>query len=350
MEVKKIAEGTSTITLGWTPVPGCLGYVLYVDGVRKSNTWDATKDNWRVSKGGTEYRVVALGVEDEGVYPSPPPPTGNRLSRLSLTTPETVIITDANKFTGAYNLASGRDYVIDVRPGIDGLVAIRGGRNINVLCTGDFALNNLRKDSPFWYHTGMSIYPGDADSTVHIENARILGSTVNDAIGIACPQRHVRMQSCLFKNTLWANQNISTGLHPDGVQLQVGAKSVEIDKMTVYTGLQGTFFGDHDGVIGPTHMTRVNMVGDPVGHYLFWKSNPDAAPVLVEDCWLHAPNNPRTSIGLWVFPNERGEKVYDQYRTATARVSADGQYVDFPGTCITGGFKKGRPPGGDFVV
>lgn len=354
MEVQKIAETNTTITLGWTPVPGCIGYVLYVDGKRTSNTWDATKDNWRVSKGAQEYKIVALGVEDQGVYPTvtPPLPTGNRLARLSLTTPETITVTDSNKFTAAYNLASGRDYVVVLRPGINGLVPIRGGRNVNVIGEGAFKIDNTLTASPFWNHTGISIYPGDAGSSVHVENVCVEGATVVDGIVWACPQRHVRIQTCLLKNTSWASTPPAPGqpaplpgLHQDGVQSQGGALSVEMDLVTIYTVLQGTFFGDHDGVIGPTHMTRVNMVG---GMYAFWKSNPDAAPVLLEDCWL--ADGSRPSIGLWVFPNEKGEKVYDQYRTATARVSADGQYVDFPGTCITGGFRKGRPPGGDFVV
>jgi hypothetical protein len=64
--------------LGWTPIP-CLGYVLFADGVRKSNSWDPLKSSWKTNKA-TEIRVVALGTEAEGTYPSvvvPPPPSGN---------------------------------------------------------------------------------------------------------------------------------------------------------------------------------------------------------------------------------------------------------------------------------
>jgi hypothetical protein len=351
LALTKIAETSSTITLGWTPVPGCLGYVLYVDGARKSNSWDPAKSTWKTSKGSV-YRVVSLGVAEEGIYPlvtpPPPPPSGNRLTRLTLSTPETIVITDANR-NAALSLSVGKDYVLDVRPGIDGLVPIKGGRNINVICSGDFAITNTR-GSAFWDHGGICVYPGDANSTVHIENARVLGPTVHDAITWACPDRHVRIQTALLKNTPWTQQNLGPGYHADGVQSQGAVKSVEIDRVTIYTCLQGTFFGDHDGVIGPTRMSRVNMVGVPVGKYLFWKSNPDAAPVVIEDCWLDAPKHGSPSIGMWVYPNELGEDGGAGFRVTKCRVSADGQFVDFPGTCIVGGFHKGLPVSGDFVT
>ena len=73
----KIAETNTTITLGWAPVAGCLGYVFYADGARVSNSWDPLKSSIKFSKGATQYKVVAAGNEDEGVYPSvTPPPTG----------------------------------------------------------------------------------------------------------------------------------------------------------------------------------------------------------------------------------------------------------------------------------
>src|SRR6185295_962015 len=47
----KIAETDTTITLGWTPPANCVGYVLYANGVRKSNSWDGGKKTWRLAKG-----------------------------------------------------------------------------------------------------------------------------------------------------------------------------------------------------------------------------------------------------------------------------------------------------------
>jgi hypothetical protein len=75
LPLTKLAETASTVTLGWTPIP-CLGYVLYADGVRKSNSWDPLKASWKTNKA-TEIKVVALGAAAEGVYPPvvvPPAP------------------------------------------------------------------------------------------------------------------------------------------------------------------------------------------------------------------------------------------------------------------------------------
>jgi len=79
LPLTKLSETATTITLGWTPIP-CLGYVLYADGVRKSNSWDPLKSSWKTAKA-TEIKVVALGTAAEGVYPPlvPPPVFGSEI-------------------------------------------------------------------------------------------------------------------------------------------------------------------------------------------------------------------------------------------------------------------------------
>lgn len=75
LPLTKVAETATTVTLSWTPVP-CLGYVLYADGKRKSNSWDAAKSSWKTDKA-AEIRIVALGAVAEGVFPAvvvPPVP------------------------------------------------------------------------------------------------------------------------------------------------------------------------------------------------------------------------------------------------------------------------------------
>lgn len=67
LPLTKIAETATTVTLAWTPVP-CTGYVLYADGVRRSNSWDSGKRTWTTKKA-DDIRIVALGPEAVGLYP-----------------------------------------------------------------------------------------------------------------------------------------------------------------------------------------------------------------------------------------------------------------------------------------
>ena len=86
----KLSETTTTITLGWTPVPGCIGYRFSSEKQAKpSHTWNASQSSIKFAKGSGWYTVEALGVEDVGEYPSasppppPPPPTGTSLQRFT---------------------------------------------------------------------------------------------------------------------------------------------------------------------------------------------------------------------------------------------------------------------------
>jgi hypothetical protein len=73
LTITKVSETSTKITLGWTPVAGCLGYAFYADGTRVSNTWDWNKSQITFSKGPAQFKVVALGSEQEGVYPPASP-------------------------------------------------------------------------------------------------------------------------------------------------------------------------------------------------------------------------------------------------------------------------------------
>ncbi len=64
-----IAETATTLTVGWQPVAGALGYEFLVDGVRKSNTWDPTVKQVKFGKPSTgehTYSVLALSKLDQG--------------------------------------------------------------------------------------------------------------------------------------------------------------------------------------------------------------------------------------------------------------------------------------------
>lgn len=99
MELRKIAETSSTITLGWTPTAGAGGYVLYAGGqvvsVATRNLRDGSpRSSAKFSKTnpGPPFHVIAVVrtgagafVLDVGAYagdqppppPPPPPPTGD---------------------------------------------------------------------------------------------------------------------------------------------------------------------------------------------------------------------------------------------------------------------------------
>ena len=75
LTLTKIAETNSTITLGWIPVPGAIGYRFTAEKQAKpSHTWDPTRDSVKFSKGSAWYKVEALGVAAVGQYPVIDPP------------------------------------------------------------------------------------------------------------------------------------------------------------------------------------------------------------------------------------------------------------------------------------
>lgn len=76
-----VSETPTTITLGWNPPAGAEGYVLYVGGVRKSNSWDPNKSTWKIAKPGP-YVVDALATLASGDYPPLAPQFGNDLLAL----------------------------------------------------------------------------------------------------------------------------------------------------------------------------------------------------------------------------------------------------------------------------
>lgn len=84
MNVRKIAETATSITLGWDAVPGADGYRFYSAGVLRSRTFDPSRRSVKFSKGQAPYKIeaVKLSVLDSGEYPAPkppdPPPTPTR--------------------------------------------------------------------------------------------------------------------------------------------------------------------------------------------------------------------------------------------------------------------------------
>lgn len=88
----KLSENSIQITLGWTPVQGCIGYAFYADDTRVSNTWDPSVSQVTFAKGAAEYRVQAVGGLDEGVYVPPVAPNVPGNFRVTGKTDKTITV------------------------------------------------------------------------------------------------------------------------------------------------------------------------------------------------------------------------------------------------------------------
>lgn len=76
MQIRKVGETPTSITLGWDPVAGADGYRFYSAGVLRSRTMDPKRRSVKFSKGQEPYKIeaVVLTPIDSGTYPSTPPP------------------------------------------------------------------------------------------------------------------------------------------------------------------------------------------------------------------------------------------------------------------------------------
>lgn len=76
LNLRLLAQTATTITLGWTPLPGAAGYRFSREGYtrpdgtpRYSHTFDPAADRVRFAAGVAWYRVEALAVAAQDTYP-----------------------------------------------------------------------------------------------------------------------------------------------------------------------------------------------------------------------------------------------------------------------------------------
>jgi hypothetical protein len=81
VNLRILSETPTTVTVGWDPVPGAVGYDFYIDAKRVSFTHDGTKTSVKFGKpdaGLHDYGVESLMHGSSGVIlvpaPAPPPP------------------------------------------------------------------------------------------------------------------------------------------------------------------------------------------------------------------------------------------------------------------------------------
>jgi hypothetical protein len=238
LTLTKISETQTTITLGWTPIP-CEGYRFTAEKqVKPSHSWDASRSSVRFSKGSAWYKVEALGIEDEGVYPPVAPPAGDKLrwAPPPLTSPITLRPTTA---PSSWRLDDSKDYNFDFsllewssHPTDDtnGLHII-GGRNV-VNIGGEilFSSTNIQDDG-----RAIIIDDGNPAGTVHLEGLRIKacnGPTLRT-------KRRVQIQNCHITCFI---SSASGGVHPDIVQVWdrgpcAAVRMHRVSGYSMYTGL-----------------------------------------------------------------------------------------------------------------
>lgn len=122
IDLTKLAETDTTLTLGWSPVP-CTGYRFSAEKQTKpSHTWDAARSSVRFAKGSAWYRVEALGVAAVGEYlpsPQPVPPGGDLVWNADLATGDRSQYGDW-EFGGTFDGVPSISQRVIVAPTIDG--------------------------------------------------------------------------------------------------------------------------------------------------------------------------------------------------------------------------------------
>lgn len=252
----------------------------------------------------------------------------------TLSSPLTVTVTNANR---RLFLDRARDYVLVLAEPLKRELWIEGGNDV-VVVGGRITVDAVGTSG---YHDRTAVKVRYSTGVVHLEGLLIDGPYVGDGIGLAAPQAIVQVQNVRVEGVVAIG-----GEHPDCVQSQEGVGGLRVDRFTCRTQLQGFFLGDHDGPIGRVDIRNANIVGAG-GRYLFWQTTAAAGPISLANVWLQANDPAWTDFGKWVWPNRNAEGQTDPSRRAV--VSADGSYLWFQNSNISGRIEKGRPVGGDFV-
>jgi hypothetical protein len=360
LTLTKLSETASTITLGWAPVPGAVGYRFTAEQQAKpSHTWDPTRTSVRFSKGSAWYKVEALGVEEEGEYPTatPPPSSGSKLRYWppALASPVAFDLTNASRGNGFLRNGQGRDLRITCREVLTGPVdEIIGWRNV-VWIGGEIASDSTGERG--------HIVPRDIQGTFHLEG--IKGVALRGADMIAGrwggANSVVQVQNCNL-----AVSHGGTSAHADVFQTQeLRCASLRFDRCTFFSDYQGLFLSNEpdshpdpsfQSQVSEMRMSHVNWKGNAI--WLF-KAIPSRTGLLpgpwyLEDVW--APNTrvyPTTAFVDWqgrsypygCFVEQDAQGQYVRWSTTADRTPSGGQAAD----CEIRGLLRIGPPA-DFAA
>jgi hypothetical protein len=266
-------------------------------------------------------------------------PTGPRLSWAppSLSSPVTINVTNANK---QLYLDKTKDYVLNIteklvgRPGL----WIEGGHNVRVI--GGHVEMNTAGDSAYWDRTGVKVRY--STGVVHLEGLLIDGAYLADGIVTAAPDATLQIENVRVERV-----HATGSEHADCLQTQGGLGGLRIDRFSCTTQLQGIFLKIESGLrVGPADIRNVNILGAG-GKYLFWQETTSVGPISLSNVWIKGTEPTWADFGMWVWPNKNAEAQSDTTRRAI--VSADGSYLTFQNSNISGRINKGTPSSGDFA-
>jgi hypothetical protein len=330
LTLTKLSETSSKITLGWTPVAGAIGYRFQSSAQvpKWSHTWDGSKSEVTFAKA-EWYRVEALGMEAEGVYPSVvPPPVGDKLRDKPPGYPDypgyTRITHDGRAY---YRLDDAKDYLF-----VNGLgdysysegVYIEGGRNV-VVIGGRITATGLERG----HGVGLSLKGHVAGAHHYVEGLRI--RPLYDSQGKPLRRLHdgfatrgavgkITIQNCLVGPVAIKEGFTPAQGHADVLQVQAGPWEGELrvnrlTGMTDYTGIM-----ESEILVRKQNWLEVNLRGV------------DIDPANKAWTTFYA-NNSTTMAGLTLT-----EFYCDAFGAGAVPASLN--------TII----KRGLPPGGDYVT
>lgn len=277
----------------------------------------------------------------------------------------TIIDVPDNGSTRYYNLNDGIDYFINVgNYRFAERLEFVGGRNV-VIIGGSIEIHDSPRDPTVGDRVGLMLHPRGG-SVHYVEGLHIWGAGLHDAILVgaltATSASRVYIQNCRLGPVAILSGEVETQGHPDVIQ--VGSNmpgQIYLDKVTGLTNYTGFMFSDF--TVGKFSAKRTNLRAVKPSYvnqtYSYWTSFYQGLRVAVieflDDVWSF--NDPTQGSGPWLnhfypYTQSSGGRTFSSQPTDYAIVATDAisEYATWTAISnITGKFRNGLPPGGDFV-
>jgi len=341
MNVYKITETPTTITIGWDFVDGQEGFIPTIDGSQtltdnKRHASSSKTQNWvRIGRPGDgmphEYGVVILGSIASGAITDPPSLVG-KLSWAppSLSSPIVKQVTNtSSRFVAP---SPGLDLLLDFKEVLrERILTLQGWRNVVGLGCEMVNDQNSSAQVAVFACTGR----------VHLEGFKLSGKGVIDAcVGLSTGGPPYQGADVVL-------QNFSCETHFVCVQLwdvgnnpwqYGGVRNLLIDRFSGRSEYQGIFLGNHDGPFGGGDFRNVQLDGSSASsEHLLWKTYRtdkwgNTSRVSLSNFWLRQLAGAYgTDARKWVMPDASGfyTAPADPTRAAIAGSDAVGNFVSW---------------------